>query len=158
RYASLREAIDDKGADDLPDPDKLAGLDEPHTRGAVLVAAVFDAFLTIYKRRTVDLMRLAGVGGTTEPDSRVRRDPHPDLVTRLTKEATKSAEHVLRMCIRALDYLPPVDIRFGEFLRAIITADADLIPDDRLQYRLAMVEAFRRRGIFPENYLSLAPD
>ena len=42
-------------------------------------------------------------------------------------------------------------MRFGEFLRAIIAADTDLIPDDRMNYRLAFVEAFRRRGIFPEN-------
>jgi hypothetical protein len=62
------------------------------------------------------------------------------------------------MCIRALDYLPPVDVRFGEFLRAIITADTDLIPDDRMNYRLAFVEAFRRRGILPENCLSMSPD
>ena len=32
------------------------------------------------------------------------------------------------MCIRALDYCPPVDITFGEYLRAIITADLDSLP------------------------------
>jgi hypothetical protein len=52
------------------------------------------------------------------------------------------------MCIRALDYCPPVDITFGEFLRAIITADFDLVADDDLHYRLSFVEAFRRRGIY----------
>ena len=46
------------------------------------------------------------------------------------------------MCIRALDYCPPVDITFGEYLRAIITADCDLVEDDRLRYRVAFVEAF----------------
>ena len=34
------------------------------------------------------------------------------------------------MCIRALDYCPPVDITFGDYLRALITADRDLVPDD----------------------------
>ena len=36
---------------------------EPHARGAILVAAVFDAFLSIYQNRTRDLLRLAS-GGT----------------------------------------------------------------------------------------------
>jgi len=145
--ASLRDYIDTK-----PNPDLLENSVEPHERGAILVAAVFDAFLTIYGARTADLLRIAGADAVRSGHL------HPDLVGRLTQEATKSADHVLRMCIRALDYLPPVDVRFGEFLRAIITADTDLIPDDRLNYRLAFVQAFRRRGIFPENCLSMSPD
>jgi hypothetical protein len=40
---------------------------------------------------------------------------------RLANEAAKAARHVLNMCIRALDYCPPVDITFGEYLRGIIT-------------------------------------
>ena len=73
----------------------------------------------------------------------------PDLVQRLANEATKAARHVLTMCIRALDYCPPFDITFGEYLRAIISADCDLVEDDRLRYRVAFVEAFRRRSIYP---------
>src|ERR1700687_1287181 len=40
---------------------------EPHDRGSILVAAVFDAYFTIYQRRTFNLFRIfrAG-GGTTE--------------------------------------------------------------------------------------------
>lgn len=152
-YAALREAIDDKGADGLPDPTRLASVSEPHERGAILVAAVFDAFVTIYEHRTADLYRMAGIDSTSQNASLP-----PELIARLTREAVKSADHVLRMCIRALDYLPPVDVHFGEFLRAIVTADTDLVPDDPMHYRLAMIQAFRRRGILPAKCLSLAPD
>jgi hypothetical protein len=152
RYAALREAIDDKDSQKLPDPTLLSKTCEPHERGAILVAAVFDAFIGIYEQRSADLLRLAEGAGRT--GSRLPQE----LIQRLTREATKSADHVLRMCLRALDYLPPVDVRFGEFLRAIVTADTDLIADDPMQYRLAMIQAFRRRGILPENCLSLAPD
>lgn len=134
------------------DPDVLENTIEAHDRGAILVAAVFDAFLTIYRARTGDLLRLANIIPGSSPHL------HPDLVERLTDEAMKTADHVLRMCIRALDYLPPIDVRFGDFLRSIVTADSDLIPDDKLNYRLAFIEAFRRRGIFPEGTLSLSPD
>jgi hypothetical protein len=82
---------------------------------------------------------------------------HPDLVNRLADEAAKSAQHVLTMCIRALDYCPPTDITFGEYLRAIITADYDIVADDDLNYRVSFVEAFRRRGIFPPGMRTLSP-
>jgi hypothetical protein len=131
---------------------KLEATLEPHTRGQFLVAAVFDAFVTIYERRTEDLFRLAG-------DSiRSGAELSPDLVGRLAMEARKAAEHILRMCVRALDYIPPVDLEFGEYLRAIITADTDLIPDDPMRYRVAIVEAFRKRGIFVKGAISMAPD
>lgn len=116
---------------------------EPHAHGSILVAAVFDALLSIYERRTEDLVRIATNGTGVLQLGAI----HPDLVARLADEATKSASHVLRMCIRALDYCPPTDITFGEYLRAVITADFDLVPDDDLGYRVAFIEAFRRRGI-----------
>ncbi|MFG1384513.1 gluzincin family metallopeptidase [Xanthobacter versatilis] len=153
RKGALREAIDTSIGSE-PDPSSLDRLIEPHERGAVLVSAVFDAFLTIYHRRTADLLRIGGVRRQTG----VSYDLHPDLAARLTREAVKTADHVLRICIRALDYLPPVDVRFGEFLRAVVTADFDLVPDDPFGYRLAMIEAFRRRGILPDSCLSLAVD
>ncbi|HJQ61208.1 MAG TPA: hypothetical protein VJ890_30165 [Vineibacter sp.] len=135
-----------------PEPELLARTTECHARGAILVAAVFDAFLTIYARRTDDLLRIGrvarGSGGRLDAD----------LAARLTREAVKTADHVLRMCIRALDYLPPIDVRFSEFLRAIITADHDLVPNDPMNYRIAFAEAFRRRGILADDRLSMSPD
>ncbi len=116
---------------------------DPHTRGSILVAAVFDAFLSIYERRTEDLMRIASDGTGILKLGAI----HPDLAARLANEATKAASHVLQMCIRALDYCPPTDITFGEYLRAVVTADFDLVPDDDLDYRVAFIEAFRKRGI-----------
>ena len=135
-----------------PDPTVLDRTTEVHDRGAILVAAVFDAFLSIYRSRSRDLLRLAS-GGTGElPQGEL----HPDLVDRLAREASKAAGHVLDIAIRALDYCPPVDLTFGEYLRALITADIDLVPDDRHGYRVAFVEAFRRRGIYPDDVRTLS--
>jgi hypothetical protein len=138
----------------IPNPSDLQARLTPHARGAVLVAAVFDAFIAIYESRTADLLRI-GTGGTgIRPDGAL----HPDLVNRLTDEAATSAGHVLSMCIRALDYLPPVDVTFFEYLRALITADFDVVPDDRHHYRVAFVEAFRRRGIHPIEQSASSPE
>ncbi len=135
-----------------PDPEEYRTTLRPHERGAILVAAVFDAFLSIYESRTADLLRLASAGtGILAPGA-----IHPDLVQRLADEAAKSAQHVLTMCIRALDYCPIVDITFGEYLRAIITADVDVLKNDDLNYRVAFIEAFRKRGIYPRDVRTLS--
>lgn len=137
-----------------PDPADYQKVMRPHSRGAILVAAVFDAFMSIYERRIEDLLRIYTGGTGILPDGAI----HPDLVKRLASEATKSAGHVLNLCIRALDYIPPVDITFGEYLRGIITADYDLVADDKYNYRVAFVEAFRRRGIYPRDLDTLSVD
>lgn len=129
-----------------PNVSYLLRAQEPHDRGAVLVAAVFEAFLKIYKSRVADLLRIATQGTGVLPDGEI----HPDLVSRLSEEAAKSAGHVLEMCIRALDYCPPVDITFGDYLRAIITADYDFFPEDEHNYRTAILQAFSLYGIRPQ--------
>ena len=137
-----------------PNSNALERLFEPHDRGAILVAAVFDAFFTVYVRKTRDLMRIARVGGgALAPD-----DLHPDLANRLAKEAAKIAGQFANICIRALDYCPPIDILLGDFLRALITADNDLVPNDRYEYRAAFIEAFRLRGIHPEGVVSYSEE
>lgn len=135
-------------------PYLLPVVEESHARGAILVAAVFDAFLAIYARRIEDLTRIASEGTGVLREGQLP----PDLVNRMAREAAKAADHVLRMCIRAMDYVPPVDITFGEFLRALITADFDLVADDDLRYRVAFIEAFRKWGIYPRNVRTLSEE
>lgn len=157
-YGSLRDAIgtDESGKWEPKQPkvEDYLNTSEPHDRGSILVAAVFEAFINIYKNRAADLLRIASNGSGVLP----RGELHPDLVNRLAGEASKSAGHVLNMCVRALDYCPPVDLTFGEYLRAIITADSDLVADDRHKYRLILIEAFRRRGIYPQGIKTLGVD
>lgn len=137
-----------------PDPRRYQTEMEPHDRGSILVSAVFDAFVAIYESRIVDLRRIASGGSGILKEGEL----HPDLVNRLATEAVKSARHVLTMCIRALDYCPPVDIDFGDYLRALITADRDVFPNDTRGYRLAFIDAFRQHGIFPRKLRSLSEE
>jgi hypothetical protein len=125
-----------------------------HARGAILVGAVYEAFLKIVTRRTEDLIRIATSGTGILPEGAL----HPDLVNRLAEETCDVARQVLRICIRALDYCPPVDITFGEYLRAIITADMDLVPNDKYFYRVAFIEAFRNRGLLPSSIRTVSEE
>ncbi len=135
-----------------PSPSDYATKFEAHDRGAVLVATIFDTFQRIYSYRTGDLLRIASNGTGILPEGSISRD----LVHRLAREASEIAEHLLHICIRALDYCPPNDISFGSYLRALITADLDIAPEDENGYRLALIEAFRARGIFPSRVNTLS--
>lgn len=149
---ALRSAIGRKPLQTDYSKAKEAG--EPHALGEVLVSAVFDAWTQVYEDRTADLVRLATSGTGVLPAGAI---PH-DLALRLAEEAAKLARHFLNICIRALDYCPPVDPTFGEYLRAMITADADLVRDDPRGYRVALVDGFRRRGILPPGVQTWSPE
>ncbi|MDF2191176.1 hypothetical protein [Paraflavitalea sp. CAU 1676] len=157
-YGSLRDALgevnDETGKWEplTPNPVAYQKIIEPHERGSILVATIFDVFSNIYRRRVADLLRIA-TGGTGMLSA---GSLHPDLVNRMATEASKSAGQILKICIRALDYCPPMDINFGDYLRAMITADYDLVEDDNLDYRIAIIEAFQRRGIFPDNVKNMS--
>jgi len=135
-----------------PDRGALSREWEPHARGAILVAAQFRAFTNIYEKRVADLRRIA-TGGTGILTAGAL---HPDLIQRMADEASRAAQHMLTMSIRAIDYVPPVDLTFGEYLRALITADYDLVRDDVRDYRVAVVSAFRDWGIYPSDVRSLS--
>jgi hypothetical protein len=138
----------------MPSPADYINHIEAHDRGAVLVATVFDAFQRIYNFRTRDLFRIASNGTGVLPEGSINRD----LVHRLALEASEIAQHLLHICIRALDYCPPNDITFGDYLRALITADIDIAPEDENGYRIALIEAFRARGIFPDRVNTLSAE
>ena len=135
-----------------PDPELFARTTEPHELGWILVSAVYEAFVSTYERRTRDLLRIATGGSGQLPEGEL----HPDLVNRLTAECVRTAQSVLAMCIRATDYLPPVDPTFSDFLRAMVTADFELNRADDSGLRASMIESFRLRGIRPESVGSLA--
>jgi hypothetical protein len=150
----LRSAIDVDGwgnEDASASPKRYDDLStEPHELGSLLVSAVFEAFAVVFRRRTRAYHRLASRA--------VRSGPSPELAGILAEQASKLAAQFLSICIRAIDFCPPIDLRFGEYLRALITADFDLVPDDPFAYREALLDAFARRGIYPDDVINLSED
>lgn len=120
-----------------PDP-KLADSPqyrESHRRGELLAASVLGAFLKIWKKRIDQFGEKA--------DGKVNRQGVVD-------GAVETAERLLTIVIRALDYCPPNDLLFGDFLSAMLTADYEIYPDDsRYGYRNALRAAFSSFGFKP---------
>lgn len=140
---ALRSALSE-----IPDPKKMRDPSlEPHERGAILVAAIFDAYFTVYLRKTADLFRLFRAGGGNVQSQEIS-GPMANL---LVQAASRTANILFKICVRAIDYCPAVDITFGDYLRALITADRDNHPADPLGVRDALMQAFRLRGILPED-------
>lgn len=139
RKDAVRVALDDQA-----DPAPYTKFTEPHERGAVLVAALFEAFFATYVLRITPILRVAGYSNATAATALPS-----EMIALICDQARAAATTVLNMTVRALDYLPPVDIQFGDFLEAVVLADTDLHPDDRFGFRRSFVEACRRRAIYP---------
>jgi hypothetical protein len=108
---------------------------EPHKRGEILVAAMMNAFLTVWANRLRDL-------------GEVERG-YLDL-GRVVEEGAAAADYLLTMSIRALDYAPPVNLEFCDFLSAIITSDREINPSDsKYHFRDILRESFVDYGIDP---------
>jgi hypothetical protein len=148
---ALRTAMLAPGDIDQPVPKRQQYREtlEAHDMGAVLLRAVFDAFRFVFDEKTATLRALAPPGDAPLPEP---------LVELLAHEAARLADQFLNIVIRAVDYCPPVDLRLGEYLRAMITADFDLVPDDPWGYREALVRGFRRHGITVDGVLDLTQD
>jgi hypothetical protein len=115
---------------------------ESHRRGELLAAAVLGAFLKLWKER-IDML------GELEKGK----------VNRLgvVDGAVETADRLLTIVIRALDYCPPTDLLFGDFLSAMLTADYELYPDDsRYGYRKALRDGFASFGFKPSAISPLA--
>ena len=156
---ALRSAIGDFNAEGkwerrTPDPTLYQTVFEPHLRGSILVAAFFDALIKVYSFKTQDLIAIATNGSGVLPQGRLSKD----LIKRLSQELCNISGHLMSIAIRALDYCPPIDINFGDFLRALITADIDSAPADDNNYRVALMESFRAWGIFPENVTTFSEE
>ena len=122
---------------------------EEHDLGGVLLSAMFDALSTVFERDTAPIRTsLAEVRG---------RLPHEGVVW-LAKQASQTAARFLDIAIRAIDYCPPLHCTFGEYLRAMITADRDLVGADGADYREILIASFRKFGITVPDVPTLSED
>jgi len=133
-----RVSVDDPYYTDIPPERRYLRNDEDHDLGQVLVSAVFDAFCAVYERSVAPLRRCFA-----PYQGRLPRE----AVEWLAGQAAKIAARFLDIAIRAVDYCPPLHCSFGEYLRAMITADHDLAGAEGAPYREILIASFRRFGV-----------
>lgn len=126
-----------------PSQSATRGLVEPHELGEIFVAAMINAFLAVWSER------LAGLGDRG-PSGKLGEGPLSKR--RVMEEGAAVAGRLLKICIRAIDYAPVVDLLFGDFLSAALTADYELVPDDTSYgFREKLRKAFADWGIEPSS-------
>ena len=69
-----------------------------------------------------------------------------------------AAEHFKRMIFRALDYLPPAEVSFADYGRAIIAADQASHPDDKEEREFIRQEFFERGIVTSPEKLNVETD
>lgn len=132
RGNALRQSASIKPDPELKDSDEFL---EPHRRGELFVAAVLQGFIAAWAHRIVS----SGLEGQ-------RQFP----IDRVAEEGADIADTLITMWIRAVDYMPPVHLCFGDALSAALTADFEVRPDDsRYELRRFMRESFAAFGFSP---------
>ena len=101
---------------------------DPHLRGGVIVQVLVRVVARLW------LQRLDAPGGRSS-------------LYQVGRAGATIGGQVLRMLIRSLGYMAPVDVTWEDLLRGILTADMAVAPDDQLDYRGAIVRAFAEAGI-----------
>jgi hypothetical protein len=101
---------------------------EPHERGAVVVKALMEAVLKLWK------VRMDRPGGRASE-------------YQIAESGSKIGRQVLAMLIRGMGYTPPIDMTFDDLLRGMLAADLAVMPDDSLDYRGVMRDSFAPAGI-----------
>jgi hypothetical protein len=109
-------------------PENWQQLPEPHQRGAVVVGAVLRAVEELWADRNRRFGEFQNLQHKAESGSII-------------------GTRVLRMVIRGLSYMPPVDVTWRDLLRGIIAADLDMLPEDHRGYREAIQSNFSEIGI-----------
>ena len=131
RGRPLRESLN------IPEDKRLYRKDpryrDAHRRGEILVAAMLSAFVNVWSRRLLTLGEIRSIDRS-----------------RVVEEGSEIADVLLTSAIRALDYTPPVDLSFRDYLSAFLTGDQEVRPDDeKYHLRDEVRRSFARYGIDP---------
>jgi len=122
----LRNLLNEETLDDVDH-------DQPHALSQVLSGALYKVMVQMHEDRKVEYS--AG-------------DPSEELSVS-GKALAVAAKQFKRMIFRALDYLPPGEVSYADYGRAIIAADQASHPDDE-QERVWIRDEFVRRGMAPD--------
>jgi hypothetical protein len=108
--------------------DKVKDSSSPYDWAQVLTGAMFDILKGMMARRR------------TKPKSSGKLPTDKEAIL-------WAVNRFRRVAFQPLDYLPPVDVQFSDYARAVLRADEVANPVDEDGYRELMKKAFDKRGI-----------
>ena len=110
---------------------------EPHDLSEVLSGAFYRVLIKIFENK------------------KKQKDPTTGKPYALNKALWVAAERFKRMIFRALDYLPPGEVSFADYGRAIIAADQASHPNDKRERQWICDEFVKRHMITGEGALKV---
>jgi hypothetical protein len=111
----------------------LRGTYQEHDWSEILTGVYYDLLQYLYIRNLKDLLS----GGK-------KRDQGKTIAA-----LVRAANQTANVMLRAIDYCPPVDLRYDEYARALLRADEVGYPEDIYGIRSELRRIFRRRGLKP---------
>jgi hypothetical protein len=131
---------DDKSVDQYGRPN-LVSRTEPHELSEVLTGALYAVMVKIHEERKHKIMI----------------DEGKSEFSASGKALYIAAEQFKRMIFRALDYLPPGEISFADYARAIIASDQASHPEDEKERDWIRDEFVKRRMVTDRAALDVEP-
>ncbi|WP_377190470.1 hypothetical protein [Ruegeria meonggei] len=123
RLQPLRDLLNDKRLRDVRSS-------SPHDLSEVLTGAIYEMFLQSY---------------STELDEQQAEDEEGRSRYSLSGRVLANvADRTARIAFRALDYLPPGEVTFADYVRAVVSADAASNPDSPDERTVLVNEAVKR--------------
>jgi hypothetical protein len=116
----------------------LRGTYEEHDWSEILTGVYYDLLQYLYRRKLSGKDEEPGTEPVQGAGKRQQR-----CIEALFSAANKTSNIMLR----AIDYCPPVDLRYEEYARAVLRADEVAYPIDPLGIRAELKRIFRKREI-----------
>jgi hypothetical protein len=113
----------------------LRGTYEEHEWSEILTGVYYDLLQYLYVRNLKEISRKSSAGKRNQQQA----------IQALFRAASQTANVMLR----AIDYCPPVDLRYDEYARALLRADEVAYPSDSYGVRTELKRIFRQRGLQP---------
>jgi len=119
---------------------KLRGTYEEHDWSELLTGVYYDLLQYLYARKVARLKKENRKEWASGLGQRQRF---------AMKALFNAAEKTSNVMLRALDYCPPVDLRYDEYARAVLRADEVAYPVDDDGIRAQLGRIFKKRGLNP---------
>ena len=127
----------------------MKGKYEEHDWSEILTGTYYDLLQYLYVRNQKDLEDDSPNGAGNGTGKAARKGTIGQRQNRSVRALMRAAGQTANVMLRAIDYCPPVDLRYDEYARALMRADEVAYPVDGYGIRAELERIFKRRGLNP---------